>query len=229
MVYPKGMSFRSHIEEAFKTNTTLLLYYGMRILVLLAAILFFVRGDWESAVSTFLVAILMSLPSFIKRRYRIYLPFAIDFGMVLFIFLSLFLGGIDDFYGFIPLWDKIVHFQSGLLLSGTGFVVIYLLNESEQTPIELSPGFVALFAIVFSLAIGAVWEMCEFAGDAIFHSHWQASNADTMWDLISDFGGAIVFSVAGYFWMYRHRRLPFTPLLLKFMQQARDVARKVSR
>jgi hypothetical protein len=188
-----------------------------------------VRGDWESSVGTVLVAVLMTLPSIIKRRYRIYLPFAIDFGLVAFIFISLFLGGIDDFYGFIPLWDKIVHFQSGLLLSGTGFVIIYLLNESETTPIELSPGFVALFAIVFSLAIGAVWEMCEFAGDAIFHSHWQANNADTMWDLISDFSGAIVFSIAGYFWMYRHKRLPFTPLFIKFLHEAKKVAKKVTR
>jgi len=222
---------KSHIreiEDAYRNNATLFVYYAMRVLVVLAAILFFVRGDWESSVGTLLVAVLMSLPSFIKRTYRIYLPFAIDFGLVLFIFLSLFLGGIDDFYGFIPLWDKIVHFQSGLVLSGTGFVVIYLLNESEQTPIELSPGFVALFAVVFSLAIGAVWEMVEFTGDAIFHSHWQMGNADTMWDLIADFGGAIAFSVAGYFWMYRHKRLPFTPVFLKFMQQARKVAKRVS-
>jgi hypothetical protein len=218
-----------HIEEAFRNSATLFVYYGMRILVFLAAVLFFVRGDYESSVGTFFVAVLMSTPSFIKYRYRIYLPFAIDFGLVLFIFLSLFLGGIDDFYGYIPLWDKLVHFQSGLLLSGTGFVVIYLLNESERTPIELSPGFVALFAIVFSLALGAVWEICEFTGDAVFHSHWQANNADTMWDLISDFSGAIVFSVAGYFWMYRHKRLPFTPVFLKFMQDVRKVAKHVHR
>jgi hypothetical protein len=219
--------FKMHIEEAYRNHATLFVYYGMRILVILASVLFFIRGDMESAMGTLLVAALMSLPSFIKRRYRIYLPFVIDFGLVLFIFLSLFLGGIDDFYGFIPLWDKIVHFQSGLLLSGTGFVIIYLLNESEKTPIELSPGFVALFAVVFSLAIGAVWEMVEFTGDAIFHSNWQTGNSDTMWDLIADFGGAIVFSVAGYFWMYQHKRLPFTPLFLKFMQEARKVAKSV--
>jgi hypothetical protein len=220
--------FRSRIEGAYRNNATLFLYYVMRVLVVLAAVLFLIRGDWESSVGTFLVAVLMILPSFIRRRYRIYLPFAIDFGLVSFIFISLFLGGIDDFYGFIPLWDKIVHFQSGLLFSGTGFVVIYLLNESERTPIELSPGFVAVFAIAFSLAIGAIWEIAEFTGDEIFGSHWQAGNSDTMWDLIADLSGAIVFSVGGYFWMYRHKRLPFTPVFLKFMEEARKVAKKVS-
>ncbi len=216
---------RSHIEDAYRNHATLFVYYGLRVLVVLASILFLIRGDWESFASTLLVAALMSIPSFLRQRYRLYLPFAIDFGMVLFIFLSLFLGGIDDLYGFIPIWDKFVHFQSGLLLSGTGYVVIYLLSESEQTPIELSPGFIALFAVVFSLAIGAVWEIAEFTGDYLFHSHWQAGNADTMWDLVADLGGAVVFSVTGYFWMYRHKRLPFTPLVLKFMQEARKVAK----
>lgn len=201
----------------------------MRVLVVLAAILFLIRGDWESCAGTLLVAALMSLPSIIRKRYRVFFPFAIDFGMVTFIFISLFLGGIDDFYGFIPHWDKLVHFQSGLLLSGTGFVVIYLLNESEQTPIDLTPGFLALFAIVFSLAIGAVWEILEFTGDGIFGSHWQANNHDTMWDLIADFGGAIAFSVAGYFWMHRYKRLPFTPLFIRFLQEAKKVAKNVSR
>src|SRR4051812_38379761 len=117
--------FKSNIEDAYRNNATMILHYGMRLLVVLAAILFLIRGDWESSVGTLLLAVLMSLPSFIRNRYRIYLPFAIDLGMVTFIFLSLFLGGIDDFYGYIPLWDKIVHFQSGLLFSGAGFVVIY--------------------------------------------------------------------------------------------------------
>ena len=199
----------------------------MRILVLIAALLFLLRGDFEPFVTTLLVIVLMSAPSFVRKRYRVYLPFALDFGIVTFIFLSLFLGGIDDLYGFIPLWDKIVHFQSGLLLSGTGFVLVYLLNESERTPIELSPGFVAVFAVVFSLAIGAVWEIAEFTGDQIFHTMWQKGLADTMGDLIADGAGAVIFSTAAYFWMYRHKRLPFTPLLLKMVARAKKVAAKI--
>lgn len=220
---------RFRIENAYRNNTTLFIYYGMRILVAVAAVLFLVRGDWESAGITAFVALLMSIPSFVKSRYRIFLPFAIDFSMVAFIFLSLFLGGVDNFYGHIPLWDKILHFQSGLLLSGTGFVVIYLLSQSEKTRIELSPGFIALFAVVFSLAIGATWEIAEFTGDAIFGSTWQNGLPDTMWDLIADGGGALVFSVGGYFWMYRHKRLPFTPLFIKFIERAKKVAKQVGK
>jgi len=67
--------------------------------------------------------------------------------------------------------------------------------------------------------------MFEFAGDAYFsqhivnYSYWQTSNADTMWDLIADGTGALIVSVIGYFWMYRHKRLPFTPWLLKILKK----------
>ena len=217
-----------NIEDAYRNHATLLVYYSMRVLVVLAAILFLVRGDWESFWSTLLVVALMSAPSFLKSRYRIYLPFSLDLGIVAFIFVSLFLGGIEDLYGQIAIWDKFVHFQSGLLLSITGFVLVYTLNESEQTPIDLSPGFVAFFAVVFSLAFGALWEMGEFVGDTIAGSTWQNGLADTMWDLIADFTGALAISVAGYFWMYRHKRLPFTPRFLKLIKRAKEVARRVS-
>src|SRR5262249_12506081 len=143
--YPGVMS--NSIEDAYKNHATLFLYYGMRGLLVLAALLFLVRGDWVSFSETLFVALLILVPSILKRRYRIYLPFSLDLGIVAFIFLTLFLGGIEDLYGQIPLWDKIVHFQSGLLLSITGFVLVYTLNESEQTPIDLSPGFVAFFAV----------------------------------------------------------------------------------
>jgi hypothetical protein len=215
------------LVDAHQNHVTLSLYYGMRLLMVLAAVLFLIRGDVEAFGTTLFVALLASVPSFIKQRYRLYVPFALDLGIVMFIFLSLFLGGIDDFYGSIPLWDKIVHFQSGLLLSGTGFVLVYLLNESERTHIGLSPGFVAIFAVVFSLALGAVWEIAEFLGDMFFLSNWQKDLADTMWDLIADGVGAIVFSTGAYFWMYRYKRLPFTPIMLKIYARARRVADKI--
>lgn len=213
------------IQDGYRNRATLFVYWSMRVLVLLACVIFLLRGNWESAVSTVLIFLLMFVPSILKERYRMYLPFTLDLGIVTFIFLTLFLGEIGRFYDRIPLWDKFLHFQSGLLLGATGFVLVYILNEHQNLKLGLSPGFVAFFAITFSLSIGAVWEMFEFAGDAYFSAHianyhlWQASNADTMWDLIADGGGALIVSIVGYFWMYRHKRLPFTPWLLKILKK----------
>ncbi|MDB5237850.1 MAG: hypothetical protein JWM46_120 [Candidatus Kaiserbacteria bacterium] len=213
----------SHVQNDYKNRVTLFVYYGMRLLVLLAIGLFLWRHEWASAVSTTLIFLLMFVPSILKERYRVYLPFAIDFSMVLFIFLTFFLGAVGRFYDRIPLWDKFLHFQSGLLFGASGFVLLYILNEQKgfKQPLNLSPGFVAFFAITFSLSIGAVWEMFEFAGDAYFSQHitnysaWQASNSDTMFDLIADGTGALIVSIMGYFWMHRYKRIPFTPRFLQ--------------
>lgn len=186
-------------------------YYLMCALVLIPAAIFVVRGNLVSSLSTFFIFLLMFVPSIVKEHYRLHLPFAIHVWIIVFIYLTLFLGEVARLYESIPLWDKFLHFQSGFLLGASGFILLYMLNEHEKIKLGLSPGFVAVFAITFSIAIGVVWEILEFIGDWIFGSAWQANNTDTMWDLIADGGGALIISIIGYFWMYRHKKLPFTP------------------
>lgn len=204
-----------HVSQAYRNGMTLSMYYTMDALVLIAAGVFVWRGNFESALSTGIIFLLMFVPSILKERYRLYLPFAIEFGIVVFSFSTLFLGEIARFYYYLPFWDKFTHFQSGLLLGASGYVLVYILNEHKKINLGLSPAFVSIFAVTFSLAIGAGWEIFEFAGDSFFGSHWQPDNADTMWDLIADVGGALIISVIGYFWMHRHKRLPFTPWVLR--------------
>jgi|SRR3989344_6418926 len=207
------------ILNAYRNRYTLFIHYGLRAAILVAALYFGIRGDWASVFSTVFVFVLMSAPSVLKYRYRFYLPFALDLSIVGFVFATLFLGHLANFYDYIPLWDKFVHFQSGLILGIAGFVLVYTLNEQKSIHLDLSPGFVSFFAVTFSLAIGVVWEVVEFIADSLFGVDWQNGNADTMWDLIAAGAGALIVSVAGYFWMYRKARLPFTPRLFRFFQK----------
>jgi uncharacterized membrane protein YjdF len=69
----------------------------------------------------------------------------------------------------------------------------------------MRPGFVAFFAFLFAVAIGALWEIFEFAMDALFGMNMQkpmlgdpSGLTDTMWDLIVDTLGALVISILGY-------------------------------
>ena len=211
----------------YKTTGTLFLYYGMRVLVLLAALIFLWRSDYESAFSTSFVILLMTVPSFLKDRKLVRLPFVLDFSIVLFIFLTLFLGEIGHFYDEIPFWDKFLHFQSGLLLGASGYIVVYLLNAHKKITIDVSPSFLAFFAITFSLAIGVLWEVIEFAGDGALGTAWQRNNDDTMWDLIANGIGAMIMSTFGYFWMIRNKRLPFSPWLLRMLHKKRELMQKL--
>jgi len=78
------------IQDGYRNQATLFVYWSMRVLVLLAAVIFLLRDDWEPAISTILIFFLMFVPSILKERYRLYLPFALDLGIVSFIFLTLF-------------------------------------------------------------------------------------------------------------------------------------------
>ena len=209
----------TYISNAHKNKITLLIYYFLHVPIVVATVLFIWQGDYASAFSTTLIFLLMFVPYHFKRRHRLYLPFTLELGIVAFIFITLFLGHIRNFYEWVPLWDKFVHFQSGLLLGVTGYVLVYILNEEKTVKLDLTPGFVSVFAVAFSLAIGAAWEIVEFAGDYAFGVHWQSSLSDTMWDLIANFIGALITSILGYFWMRHHKRLPFTPRLLMLFKK----------
>jgi len=196
-----------------------IIYYGMRALVLLSVVIFLFRGDWGSAFSAAFISFLMFLPSFLKKQYRIYLPFELDLAIVMFIFLTLFLGSLGNFYEQISWWDDMLHFLSGIFFGILGFIVIYLLNSEHIGKLNLTPFFVSLFAICFSLALSVVWEIYEFAVDQTLGFNMQRDGLmDTMTDLIVNAVGALIVAGVAYFWIRRQKKVPFTPSRLSRFQ-----------
>jgi hypothetical protein len=204
------------IAENYRNRWTLFVYYGIRALLAVAVVGFAISGNWASAFATAFTGTLILIPPFLKGYYKVYVPFALELGIVVFTFLTLFLGWVIEFYHRVPQWDKFLHFQSGLLLATAGFVLVYILNEQHTPRLSLSPGFVSFFATTFSIAMAVLWEILEFVADLIQgDSYWQgATVTDTMIDLIVNLIGAVIIATTGYFWMRHRARLPFTPRLL---------------
>ena len=101
---------------------------------------------------------------------------------------------------------------SGAMLGALGFSLISILNNTKSINVQLSPFFVSLFAFCFSVAIGAIWEIYEYAVDSLLSLNMQKFRladgtpligqnalADTMKDIIVDTISALVISVAGYY------------------------------
>ena len=91
------------------------------------------------------------------------------------------------------------------MLGIIGFLLVYVLNETERINLNMRPGFVAFFAFLFAVGTGAIWETFEFSMDSLFDTNMQKAMlgdasglTDTMWDLIVDTVGALVISVLGY-------------------------------
>lgn len=177
----------------------------LKWLLLVGAILLLWGEQYQAAIETLGILFICFMPMLLKNRFRMRLPYEFESLALLFICLSLFFGEVLDFYNRFWWWDLFLHAWSGFLLGIFGFVLVYVLNENENINFDLSPGFIAFFACMFSMGMGAAWEIFEFFMDQTFGMNMQKSGlVDTMWDLIVDTIGAITISVLGYGYLKTH-------------------------
>lgn len=185
----------------------------MLLLLVMAIELVFtlLQGQWLTA---FLVVMIMSVavsPLLFHHRLPVTFPPEFHILAITFIFASLFMGEVWQFYARVWWWDIALHGTSGLLLGIFGFLLVYALNEDRHIDLHMKPHFVAFFAFLFAVAVGAVWEIFEYAMDALFGMTMQkpmwndpSGLTDTMWDLIVDAAGALIISLLGW----RHLKSP---------------------
>lgn len=167
-------------------------------------------GQWLNVATTTAVLALTLLPMVLGRRFNVFVPPELEVLALLFVFAALFLGEVRGYYVRFWWWDLVLHSASGFLLGIVGFLLVYVLNEKEDLALHMKPAFVALFAFMFSVGLGALWEIFEFVMDSLFHLNMQKSGlVDTMWDLIVDAAGALVIATLGYGYLRKARNISF--------------------
>jgi hypothetical protein len=183
-------------------------YVGLTLVIqaalVIGLVLFLVRRDWENVFLTLTVIALDVVPAFIIRRHRIYVPPEFQLIALAFVFLALFLGSARDFYYRFWWWDMVLHAGSGFLFGIVGWIVLFLLLQTDRLPRGIGPGLVCVFGVTFAVTLGVLWEVFEFAVDSVWPHLNMMSNetgvADTMHDLIVDTVGAILVGFIG--WAY---------------------------
>jgi len=201
----------------------------VRVLQLIMAVelvLTLYNGLW---INAFLVAIIIGItlsPAMLGRHFDVTVPAEFQLLAVLFMFASLFLGEIRRYYDRIWWWDIALHASSGLLLGLFGFLLIYVLNQNRRIELHLRPVFMALFAFLFAVTVGTLWEIFEFSMDHFVGTNMQKSMlgddsglTDTMWDLIVDALGALLISVFGWWYMKRGERSFIIDWIGKFVDR----------
>lgn len=172
-----------------------------------------VKSDYLLMVTQCLLGlIVMTLPSLISRKWKLEIPHFVYLLYYLFLYCSVFLGEVFEFYYVIPHWDTMLHFFSGGMLGALGFILVDLLNREQKVSVHLSPLFVCIFAFCFALAAGAIWEIYEYTCDTLLKLNMQkyateqgvalmgrAALNDTMKDILFDALAALIVSVLGYF------------------------------
>ena len=167
-----GYFKRLKLKYKEKKKKSLLVYFTLRILVILCMILELVRGDLNNAFLCFLSLMLFTIPTFIEDKFKIGIPSLLESIIYIFIFSAEILGEINNFYGNIPYWDTMLHTINGFLAAGVGFSLVDLLNENNKN-INLSPLYVALVSFCFSMTIGVVWEFYEYGMDKYLNLDMQ--------------------------------------------------------
>ena len=215
-----------------RISKTKMMYIVVRVaialmLVLNVVALFLDKDDSQrsrdafNAAQSFMMLLCTFVPGFIERTGKVSVPNVMSIVFLLFCLAHFVVGEIGELYVKSKVFDSILHTLSGSMIAILGFSIIRLLNNSDKTDLKLSPLFVSIFVVCFSVTLGVLWELFEFASDAITGSNMQRYSDsvtrvdflgrdalfDTMKDLILDLIGALVVAVVSYIDLRKRKEL----------------------
>lgn len=151
-------------------------------------------------VNAALALALTVVPAVLRRDYRIEL----DAGVTLWITLALFFHtlGMLGFYADVWWYDHVTHTLSATIVAAGGYVIARAADEASDD-IYLPPRFMFVFVLLFTLGLGVLWEVLEFAARAgagvlgLDPVLVQYGLEDTLFDLLFDTFGAVLVAAFG--------------------------------
>ena len=149
------------------------LYFLLRIIVIILLITNIISGHYENAFMCFLTLILFLFPFIIEEKFNLEFPSTLEIIILLFIFASQILGEVNAFYQLVDNWDDILHTINGFVMAAIGFSFVNILNKTPNIHMELSPVFVVLVSLCFSMTVGVLWEFGEYGFDRIMKTDAQ--------------------------------------------------------
>ncbi|MCF1584313.1 hypothetical protein LQF61_00615 [Tetragenococcus koreensis] len=171
--------------------------------------------------------LLIYAPEILNKLFNLKFANFIVYFFWFFIWLAIFLGTCFHFMTLIPLWDKLLHLISPMLLTMIGFGILseFLKRRSLE---ELSPWLFLIFGFSFAGICGVFWEFWEWSWDTLLDMNLQRYRSgevvfagqralqDTMGDLLINVVGSLIFSI--FAWV-RSRNYPmyFAKFRIEFL------------
>lgn len=196
--------------------------------LLFAALVALVEARWSLAFISVATFVLSLVPVFFARRFGIKLPARFVAAIVLFVYATIFLGEAFDFYTRYWWWDVVLHGGAAMGFGLVGFLFVFMLFEGDR---YAAPAWaVAFITFSFSVTLGAIWEIFEYAMDVNFGLNMQKSGlVDTMWDLIVDVIGASFGAAAGFFYLKGQDLGGMSGIIAEFVDANRRFFRRFRR
>lgn len=161
------------------------------------------KGDssrWQVALGGIIVSAIPFGLFFLKKN-----PFNIPtiIGYYVFLFCSIFLGSIANFYFHYKWWDTSVHLYKGIFVGCIGITLFKVLVR-ESVRGDFSRWVLFLFVVSIAVITSIVWEIYEFLGDQfVTRTMQRGGNTDTMIDLLAGLTGGLL--IAFYSTLRKHR------------------------
>lgn len=188
------------MEKYKLANFTIILCNTVFILTMLYSLM---TGQWSTLFIVGQALLITNVPYGLASWYDIHTPKGMHAAIASFMFGSLVLGEITNFYNTIWWWDMALHFVAGFIL--TVIALIMLSVVYEQSHLSLTPFLTAMFAMSFAIAASALWEVYEFTIDSFMDTKMQPSLNDTMWDIIVAIVAALLAALNGWNFLRRRR------------------------
>ncbi|WP_254536116.1 hypothetical protein [Halomarina litorea] len=128
----------------------------------------------------------------------------LDPKLTLWVTLAVFLHTLGMFGGYehVWWWDHVTHTLSATVVAAVGYATARALDEYSDA-IRFTGGFLFAFTLLFTIALGVLWEVVEFSMRELGHLFdlepvlVQYGLEDTVVDLVFDIVGAILVATFG--------------------------------
>ncbi|MDD1708725.1 MAG: hypothetical protein LUQ33_06110 [Methanoregulaceae archaeon] len=179
--------------------------WAMQGFILLEGIYGLFVRDPSIIFTAFIGFFLTCIPYFIGRRIQVTLPWEVNLLIAFAVFLHV-VGYSQHLYLLLyPYYDKFAHFVSSITVAVLAFVSILLINRFSCT--KLHRWQIFFYIVIFTMAIGAFWEIYEYLMDTFLGSYLtkllQHGLDDTMIDLIIDLFGGILVGLFGTWYIQK--------------------------
>ncbi len=167
-------------------------------------------ANWWLAFVTAQAIVASVLPAILARNTRLNAPAGFQLTVILFIFATIFLGEVHQYYERFWWWDMMLHASSGLILGWVAFLFLFTLFDYQR--VNMPPILLSCFAVAFAMATGTLWEIFEFIVDKTMGMEMQRgglSDASGLEDTMSDhivnaLGASIAVAIA--YWRVTRQR-----------------------
>lgn len=173
---------------------------AMQAILVLICLYALIVGEWTVVINAGVALVATFLPALLQRDYHI----PMDVGLTLWITTAVFLHAIGALgpYDWFGWYDSVTHTLSGTLVAGIGYASARALDEYYDD-LTIPPQYMFAFIVIFSLAVGVLWEMLEFTLGGIASLTGttavlaQRGSSDIVFDILYDGVGGIIVAGLG--------------------------------